>query len=150
MGPSQQFKSAVLGLLHNAPKTITSADITKHNSQETTYYIISRMIYKNNQLYDSSTPFTDKGLIVLKRNADSAKFPDHLFAYSRTSPIELLSHSGKNFLAWVATGNFSEPYTIVKIISPDGVTQFKVISQDQTEQRIYNVCELPAHLISQL
>ena len=150
MGPSQPFKSAVLGLLPNAPKTITSADITKHNSQEITYYVISKMVYKNNILTDSTSPFTGKSLLIVRPGADFMRVPDHLSGYKRVSPIELLSHGGKNFLAWVAEGNFAIQVTIVKIISPDGVTQFKVISKDQTEQRIYNVCELPSHLISQL
>lgn len=150
MGPSQQFKSAVLALLQNAPKTITSADVTKHSNQDTTYYIVSTMVYKKNLPPDVEPPFYRKGLLTVKGKDAKLRVPDHFSAYSRVSPIELLSHEGKNFLAWVAEGNFSEQVTIVKIISPDGVTQFKVISKDQTEQKIYNVCELPSHLISQL
>jgi hypothetical protein len=150
MGPSQQFKSAILGLLQNSPKTISSQDLIKHNGQATTYYIISSMVFKNNQLQKSTDPFSEKGLLEVSRAADKVKVPYEVFSYNRSSAIELLNHQGKNFIAWVATDGFGRDVTIVKIISPDGVTQIKVISKDQTEQVIFNVCELPSYLLSQL
>lgn len=108
------------------------------------------MKYRNGQMVSATQPFDDSYIITIKRRAESLKVQFDIQPYMRTSEIELLSHQGKNFLAWVAEGAFDIPATIVKIISPDGVTQIKIISQDQTEQQIFNVCELPSHLISQL
>lgn len=150
MKPSEQFKNTILGLLQTSQKTITNQDLAKHNSQAVTYYLISKMIYRNGDLHRWTEPFSDRTLIELSAKCDSIKIPENIHSLSRISEVEFLSHGGNNFIAWVAKTSLFDQMTIVKIISPDGVTQIKVISKDQKEQIIYNVCELPTHLINQL
>ncbi|MFD0751272.1 hypothetical protein ACFQZS_14070 [Mucilaginibacter calamicampi] len=63
--------------------------------------------------------------------------------YVPVTGMDIGYHEGKALLYWTAVDVLGITYTMVKLMSDDGVVQIKLITRNGEEQIIHNVCELP-------
>ncbi|MDF2435354.1 MAG: hypothetical protein JWP44_4985, partial [Mucilaginibacter sp.] len=145
MKPNQQFINMVSALFQNKQKSITQADITKHNNHNVTFYSISHARFVNMQMINKTEAFSDQLLIEIERNATRIIIGTDREEkiYRKLSDLQLSYHNGQGLLHWTVANENDEVFTVVKLLATDGTPQIKVISADTTIQIIHNVCELP-------
>lgn len=143
--PTQQFIQLITGLLQHRQKGITSADLVKHNNQAVTFYSISEFKYNNMQLVKQTESFSDAVMIEIEPKANKMIIGTEQSqnVYVPVTKMELSQHNGQSLLHWTVMDYAGAIYKVVKLMSPDGFVQIKLIPTDRNEQFIHNVCELP-------
>lgn len=145
MKPNQQFINMISALFQNKQKSITQADVAKHNNHNVTFYSISHARFANMQMIIKTEAFSDQILIEIERNATRTIIgtDQQQKIYRKLSDLQLSYHNGQGLLHWTVANENDEVFTIVKLLAVDGTLQLKLISADTTTQIIHNLCELP-------
>lgn len=145
MRPTQQFVNMIGVLYQSRQKAITQSDYNKHHNGPVTFYIMSEIVMQNGRIVSQSEPFSNQKLIEVGKNVEEMIIgTDQSYQeYKRKDFMKFESMQGQGLLHWKVQNNRGENFTAVKLMSPDGCVQLKIISDDQTTQWVYNVCELP-------
>jgi len=147
MKPNQQFINMIAMLYEQRQTTISRQDLTRHQNNETSFYAISRMVTRNGYIVTQTEPFSEQMIIELDKGCDNMYFisKQETTRFIRATPLEFTLLQGAGILYWQVRSTTGSVYTAVKLMSPDGCVQLKLITSDEITQMIYNVCELPAH-----
>jgi hypothetical protein len=145
MKPNQQFINMITGFYQSRQKSITNSDYNKHHNGSTTFYVLSEARMQSLSVVHQTEVFSDQKLIEVSKNAQSFIIGDdrNQTEYKRIEPMKLDTYQGNSFLHWKVESPVKEQLTVIKLMSPDGCLQFKLMSADQKTQWVYNVCELP-------
>ena len=146
MRPNQQFINMINAFFLSRQKEVTSLDYKKHYNETTTFYIMSEVRMENLKSVYQTELFSDQKLIEISENAETFMIGNNISQreYKKTSPMKLENYQGNSFLHWKVESPNREQLTVIKLMSPDGCVQFKLMSADQKTQWVYNVCELPS------
>lgn len=148
MKPDQQFIN-MIGLLYQSRQPqVTNLDLIKHTNQATAFYSISMITMRNGHAQSQTPPFSDRTIIEIDKGANHLNIIAEgiVTQYTRTSPLEYLDISGKGHVHWNVVNTNRQVFVAVKLMSPDGGVQIKLITADEVTQFVYNVCELPNHM----
>jgi hypothetical protein len=145
MKPSPQFINMISVLYQQRQKAITNNDLIKHSNQSLTFYSISEAKFVNLRIISQTDHFSDQVMIEIEQNATRMIIGTDREEkiYRKLSNMELTNADGHNLIHWRVSDSDHNMFTAVKLISPDGAVQIKLISFDNTTQIIHNVCELP-------
>ncbi|WP_423149771.1 hypothetical protein [Rubrolithibacter danxiaensis] len=143
--PSQSFINMIRVLMQSKQHSITNSDYNKIRNGDTSFYIISEMTFKNFNVIKQTEPFSDQKMIEISKEGKTMVIgtESQQTEYRKTSSIELTDYNGNKLLHWKVENQNKEAFTVVKLLSPDGFLQLKLITADESTQFIYNVCELP-------
>ncbi len=145
MKPTQQFITMIAGLFQSRQKAITNSDYNKHHNGPITFYIMSEITMLDSKIIKQTEAFSDQKLIEVGKNVVDMVIGDdqNYQEYKRTDFMKFETHQGQGLLHWRMQNNRGDMFTVVKLMSPDGCVQLKLITADNRTQYVYSVCELP-------
>lgn len=135
----------IIGLLSNSPKSISEADLQRHQSEFTTFYIIALSTFNKNGICTGGIEsFGDQKLLEVAKGCKVIQiipaFPSRRF--ERLSTVELTVYNNKSAIQWHALGFHNEEVIITKYVSEEEITEFRIEFLDSSHILI-SVCEIP-------
>ncbi|NEU09793.1 hypothetical protein GZH53_15810 [Flavihumibacter sp. R14] len=145
MKPTQPFINMISGFYQLRQKSVTNSDYNKHHNGSISFYVLSEARMESLKVVHQTEPFSDQKMIEISKNAESFIIGDdrNQTEYKRVTPMKLETYEGKSFLHWNVESMNKVQLTVIKLMSPDGCVQLKLMSADRKTQWVYNVCELP-------
>lgn len=145
--PRQNFIEYIQRTLQDRQKEISNADLVKHRNQTVRFYSVYEFKFKDMRPVRQTNPFSDMIMIEIEPNGKKMTIgsEQNKWAYFQVSDMDIGYHEGKALLYWTAMDMSETVYTVVKLMSPDGIIQIKLISKDGKQQDIHSVCELPTN-----
>lgn len=131
--------------MQRTPKPIDIFESFRHTDQSFTYYSISQAKFIDEKLVSSTQPCSDKVMIEISRHAYEMIIgtDEYQTVYKGLTLMEMAIYNKQKMLHWRVSDDKNNIYTAVKLMSPEGIVQIKLISSDNKVQIIHNVCELP-------
>lgn len=144
--PSKEFKMMITSFLQNRQTSVSTNDVSKHSNRTIDFYSISKIKMNGNSIVSQTTPLSEDQMIEIKQGGSTLTIYDDINReeYVQVSAMNFTTHQGKGLLYWTAKNRLGEVYTIVKLMSPDGFVQIKLIHPNQQIQIVHNVCEMPS------